>query len=595
MHKTILCILAAWWLVCSHLSGQSLNVAVETKLSTPKLQAGNKTALEFYFNVGKEWHIYAANPDASIPVISLQITPHPNDKFVFSPVVYPPALEKVLFEEKYRLYEGKFKATVAVEPKRDTVAGNYNLEFVVQYQGCTDTFCSPPVTDRRIVVPVEVDQSTAAKEPQAKVEPNATRPNPPQRNEPVRAPAPSSGNAGQSGLLWLFLVVFLGGFVTSLTPCVYPMIPVTVSYFAKQSQSKSRAKIFGLAVVFVMGVATLYTAVGVVTALLKQNFNVLLQSPWVIGGIAALFLLLGLSFLGLFSLRMPSFIVKRARVNQSGAAGAFGRGLVLGIVAAPCMGPATIAILPLVPDQPFLGGVLLFTYAWGIGIPFIVLAMSTSFLPKAGNWLHGVEIALGCLIIMVGLVFLEMLISLQALAIVVGCLLLLFSAYLLWETRNLPRIVIATVCVLLAVVLLGGFFWKVQNITVPEYLLSKALFYTTGGIDWEKDYNKAMTLAQEQKRPLMIDVWAKWCGSCRVMDNTVLKDTQVVLQLRRFVNIKLDITFANTTQDAILKKHNVLGPPTYVFYDSQGNWLQEKTIPGSASTETFLKTLQSIR
>jgi thiol:disulfide interchange protein DsbD len=592
------------------LAAQGTDVLVQSKANPSQIAPGGKGKVEFRLSIAPEWHLYAYNNSGDF--IRLAITPVATPDFVFGQPVYPAPIAKELFGEKLMLYEGDILVSFEIQVRLETKAGKHKLQFTVEYQGCTDNICAAPVTQTEnvSVTVVGEPQQTAPITQQEPATPTPQQPSQPgpgdswgdlQQEPATPTPQqPSQPGPGDSwgDLLWRLLGVFIGGIATSFTPCVYPMIPLTVSFFANQSQSKSKKQIFGLALVFVLGIATFCTVLGVATALFKANFNVLLQSAWVLGGLAAIFMLLGLSFFGLFALRLPDFITSRARVKSKGAAGAFGRGLFLGIVAAPCMGPVIVAVLSLVPDQPILGGIFLFVYAWGVGVPFIALALFSGLLPRGGTWLYGFEITLGCILIALGLFFLEMVVSLKVMAIVSGLLLLAFGLFLLRGffregSKSVTRMVTAAVSLLLAIALLPGFLVQYKNRPLPEYLMAKAFFYDEEG--WEKDYDKGRLLARKEKKPVLVDVWAKWCTACRWMDNTVMKDERVVAELRRFVKIKLDVTLHDEKKNAILKKHRVLGPPWFIFYDSQGNLLADKTIQGKSGTESFLAALQNVR
>lgn len=587
MAKTQSLLLILLLLPCLVWAQGKADVSLHIKAIPAELAPGAKGKVEFHFAIGPEWHLYAYNSPGDYT--RLTIVPLANSDFTCSQPVYPPSIDKEIFGEPLKLYEGDIVVVFTIQASANARAGQHQLQFQVEYQGCTDKLCSPPLNKtERVTV-------TVAGEPRPDVPlttpANDTKPGTPE-------PAKSAPASPLFDFLLRLLGVFLGGIATSFTPCVYPMIPLTISFFSNQSQSKSKKQIFGLALIFVLGIATFCTTLGVATSLLKANFNVLLQNVWVLAGLAAVFMLLGFSMFGLFTLRLPDFIMSRARVTSKGVSGAFGRGLFLGIVAAPCMGPVIVAVLSLVPDQPVLGGIFLFVYAWGVGVPFIALALFSGLLPRSGSWLYGFEITLGCILIAMGLFFLEMVFSLKVIAIVTGLLLLAFGIFLLWGffgkgEKSITRIVTAALALILAMALLPGFAVQYANRPLPEYLMAKAFFYDDEA--WEKDYDKGLAIGQKENKPVMIDVWAKWCTACRWMDNTVMKDPRVIEELRRFVKVKLDVTLEDAHKDAILKKYKVLGPPWFIFYDSKGNWLADKDIQGKVDTEQFLAVLRNVR
>ena len=217
------------------------------------------------------------------------------------------------------------------------------------------------------------------------------------------------------GLLAALLVVFLAGVLSSLTPCVYPLIPITVGIFgARQADSRGRA--FALSFVYVTGIAVTYSVLGVAAASLGTVFGGAMQSPWVLGAIAALFLVLGLSSLGVFEIRLPGSL--QTKLSQTGGAGWFGAfvmGLVAGIIAAPCVGPIVAGILLYVAQQQdlFLGWILLMTFAFGMGQLFLALGTFSSLLnrlPQSGSWMEGVKVVFGVIFLAMAAYYLQFLV-----------------------------------------------------------------------------------------------------------------------------------------------------------------------------------------
>jgi thiol:disulfide interchange protein len=218
----------------------------------------------------------------------------------------------------------------------------------------------------------------------------------------------------EQGLLAALLLVFIAGILASLTPCVYPLIPITVGIFgAKQADTRLHA--FGLSVVYVLGIAVTYSVLGVAAASLGTVFGGAMQNPWVLAAISLLFLVLGLSSLGVFEIRLPGAVqTKLSQTGGAGWAGAFVMGLVAGIIAAPCVGPIVAGILLYVAQQqdPMLGFGLLFTFAIGMGQLFLALGTFSSLLnrlPQSGGWMEGVKLIFGVVFIAMALYYLQFL------------------------------------------------------------------------------------------------------------------------------------------------------------------------------------------
>lgn len=202
------------------------------------------------------------------------------------------------------------------------------------------------------------------------------------------------------GLWAALLLVFFAGMMSSLTPCVYPLIPITLGLFGAR-KAASRWQGFRLSLVYVLGIVVTYSVLGVAAASAGVVFGAAMQSPWVVGAIAVLFAALGLSSLGAFQINLPSTLRNRlGAVKGGGYAGAFGMGLVAGVIAAPCVGPIVAGILLLVAQQAdvWLGFGLLATFAFGMGQLFLVLGTFSSAiaaLPKSGGWMDGVKTVFG--------------------------------------------------------------------------------------------------------------------------------------------------------------------------------------------------------
>lgn len=217
---------------------------------------------------------------------------------------------------------------------------------------------------------------------------------------------------GEQGLLAALLLVFLAGLLSSLTPCVYPLIPITIGLFGAR-QAKSRLEGFSLSLTYVIGIAITYSIMGVAAASFGTLFGSAMQSPWVLGGLALMFVALGLSSLGVIHVRLPGNLqTVLGQRGGAGYAGALVMGLVAGIIAAPCVGPIVAGVLVYVAKQQdlLLGWLMMMTFALGMGMLFLVLGTSSSLLgrlPKAGAWMDGVKTFFGALFFAMALYYLR--------------------------------------------------------------------------------------------------------------------------------------------------------------------------------------------
>jgi thiol:disulfide interchange protein len=217
------------------------------------------------------------------------------------------------------------------------------------------------------------------------------------RGEGAQRGAGLEEELNERGLAWVMVFIFLAGLLSSLTPCVYPLIPITVALFGAK-EAKTRLEGFTLSVAYVVGIMTTYTAMGVGAALFGGVFGGLMQSAWVLAGVSLLFVTLGLSSAGAFDVRLPGWLQEGlSQKGGAGYAGAWVMGSVAGIIAAPCVGPVVGAILLYVTQRQevWLGGSMLAVFALGLGVPFMILGTFSSLLgklPRSGGWMEGIKL-----------------------------------------------------------------------------------------------------------------------------------------------------------------------------------------------------------
>lgn len=379
-------------------------------------------------------------------------------------------------------------------------------------------------------------------------------------------------SAKGKGYLTLYLAAFVAGFFTSLTPCVYPMIPITVSIFGARGEQVSRGKSFLLASAYVGGMATLYTVLGVVFAMLGKNMGTLLASPYVVIPLVTLFLVLAASMFGAFEMQLPqSWQNKLNTVGGNGFLGAFGMGLVGGLIAAPCVGPFLGGLLTYVTttQDVFLGGSTLFVFALGMGILFWVIAVFSVNLPKSGGWMEWVKSVGGVGLIVVAIYFLRPLIpaidglinpatwfgiaaaAIAIVGLVGGAVHLTFHGPLKQKLRKGAAVVAAVVGVT------GVWFWWMSAPPLP----------------WEYDEKVAFARAEAENKGVMIDFSATWCAPCKKLEKTFAADGVREDLLANYVPLKFDVTEDTDRNDDLQDEWEVDAMPTVIFVDAKGNEL----------------------
>lgn len=384
------------------------------------------------------------------------------------------------------------------------------------------------------------------------------------------------------GYLLGFLVVLLGGLALNLTPCVYPLIGVTVAYFGNEGGGTRR--VIGLAIVYVLGIALTFSAVGVTAALSGGLFGAALQNPWVLGALAAMLLTLAAASFGLFTLQPPQWMMRQVGVARPGYAGATIMGLGMGVVAAPCIGPIVLGLLLMVQrsGNPLFGFALFFTLAIGMGIPYIGLALaagSIRSLPRSGEWLAWIEQLFGFVLIGLAFYFLDPVIPHRLITRLLpyyGVAVGLYLAFAARAGRNWQPFLV--------------FRWAVGIASAGALLY---LLLPSSGPRAElafQPYDPALLRsATAAHQPVVVDFSADWCVPCREMEHTTFTDPAVLNGAARFVRLRANMTAENARNQALMKQFNVQGVPTVVFIDSAGRVRKRRV--GYIAPAEFVKLL----
>jgi thiol:disulfide interchange protein DsbD len=346
--------------------------------------------------------------------------------------------------------------------------------------------------------------------------------------------------AAGRGMGSAFVFALTAGLLTALTPCVYPMIPITISIFGGRGVSRRRS--FGLATLYVAGIATMFGTLGTVFALLGKAFGTYLASPWVVIPLALFFLAMAASMFGAFELALPMGLQQRlARVGGRGAGGVFLMGLVGGLIAAPCTGPPLAGILAFVATtRDAVGGFfLLATYAVGIGLPFWAIAGFSMQMPRSGPWMEAVKSVFGIALVVAALYYLKnvapalgritghtpIFVALALAAVVAG---VAAGAVHLSFHDAVARRLRKGVGVALAAL---GLFALTNYVLTPKVELA-----------WLHGEAEAMRVARAQHRPVVVDFMADWCLPCREMDVQVFSNPDVGEKLRDFTLLRVDLS-----------------------------------------------------
>ncbi len=487
-------------------------------LTTSHLQPGANTQLVVDLNLAPDHWAYQDQ-------FKLQVTPKGSlliGTFKISPLL---TWKDKFFKKIKTGVKGSATLRTVIEIPLNTRPGAIKTNLQLTYQACSLNYCLLP---KKLDVPLEYTVlSSTGRDP---TEPILIEPKKLDLFE----------QAIKQGWFAVFLFVFIAGVLTSFTPCVFPMIPITMAVIGSRAHARTKSQNFFASLSYVFGIAITYSSLGVFAASTGALFGAYMGHPVVVSLISLLFFLMALSMFGVFELQLPNFITKNlTQLNTgSGYVGAWGAGIIAGIVASPCVGPVLVGILTYVAKTQdlVLGFFLLFVFALGLGMIFIVLGTSSSLLsklPKSGEWMNRVKYVFGVLMVGVSVYFAYPLIKRHLMA---------------------PNLV--------------------QNENQKKLHFQE---YTEEKLQWGLKNNI----------PVIIDFWADWCAACFELEKHTFTHPKVYNLAQDFVLLKFNATENSKEFERLKEKYNIVGLPNLVFYDRSGVYRQELTLTGFEKGEEF--------
>ncbi len=585
--------------------GDVLSVRVLT--SVDKIRRGVPHAIALEVKIHSPYHINSETPTEDFLVPTTLIFSDAEGASFTSPEL-PPAMVRTLSfsQSPLEVYEGTIYifSTLTLDP--DYSRPDVIISGTLHYQACDDTACLPPaemVFEASFPVATEGEEVI---ETHSRI--FADRPVPvARRTEAAEPPAGMAETLGERGLLVTFILIFLGGLGLNLTPCVYPLIPITIGYFGGQAQGK-RGGIVGHALFYVLGMATTYSALGLVAALTGSLFGAALQNPWVLIAIASVMVALALSMFDLYEFRLPSILTRMAGGSRKGYLGTLVMGLTVGFVAAPCIGPFVVGLLTYVGErgQPMLGFLMFFVLALGLGIPFLFLAIfsgSIDRIPRSGAWMVWVRSIFGFVLIAMAVYFLRPLFP-DSLVYHLTLALILFlgGIFMAWvEPTKMPgkafpviRNLIGMAFFVLALIFATSGVRAYVNETLAEARIASGLS-VSAGIRWLPGTEARLEEAAAQARPVFIDFYADWCIPCRELDHSTFAAPEVVDLSRSFAMLKIDLTSSrNPVNERLKNRFQVKGVPTLVWLRPDGSEARDLREVGYIPKEAMLEKMNAV-
>jgi thiol:disulfide interchange protein DsbD len=403
--------------------------------------------------------------------------------------------------------------------------------------------------------------------------------------------------------IFLVLITFFGfGLLLSLTPCVFPMIPILSSIIvgASKNETMTASRGFFLSLVYVLSMSIAYTIAGVIAGIFGANLQAALQNPYVLVVFALIFVALAFSMFGYFEIRLPqSFQTKLNKTTdgkeKQGIVGIAIMGFLSALIVGPCVAPPLAGALVYIGQtgDAILGGLALFVMSLGMGVPLLLIGLGAGkFMPKPGGWMESITRIFGIVMLGVAIWLLDRVLD-PSVIMILWALLLLGSAIYLKIYQNIIAQLITVVIFILGAVLFIGAISGATNPLKPleKFTSSKAVDILDKKLVFTKIKNIAeLELAiKNSDKPIMLDFWASWCVACKEFEDITFKDEEVMKKLQGFTLLKADVT-ANSEEDKALQKmFAVVGPPALIFWDKDKNEVKSSKIVGYKNPKDFLE------
>ncbi|WP_151944509.1 protein-disulfide reductase DsbD [Aliarcobacter butzleri] len=532
----------------------------------------NEDSLNIKFELGKDIYLY--HDKLQINILKPQKIEITKELNIPNPVNY----------EEFIVHFDDLNLTIPYNLLKSKVDSK-EFEIELKFQGCSKAgLCYAPMSQKQILM---FDENIENKNINL---------------ENLNETDSIANNLKEKNLLLVLLTFFGFGLLLSLTPCVFPMIPILSSIIvgASKNETMTASRGFFLSLVYVLSMSIAYTIAGVIAGIFGANLQVALQNPYVLVIFALIFVALAFSMFGYFEIRLPQAIQNRVNKTtdgkeKQGVVGIAVMGFLSALIVGPCVAPPLAGALVYIGQtgDAILGGLALFVMSLGMGVPLLLIGLGAGkFMPKPGGWMESITKIFGIVMLGVAIWLLDRVLNANII-MYLWALLLLGSAIYLKIYQHILAQLITVVIFILGVILFVG---AISGATNPLNPLEKFTSSKMTQVSDEKLIFKKVKNIQElelaiknSNKPVMLDFWASWCVSCKELEEITFQDEQVINKLQEFTLLKADVTENNDEDKALQKKFGVVGPPALIFWDKDKNEIQASRIIGYKNPKDFLE------
>ena len=414
----------------------------------------------------------------------------------------------------------------------------------------------------------------------------------------------------KNGNIAIVLLTFFGfGLLLSLTPCIFPMIPILSSIIVKASSKEklSAKKGFFLSFVYVFSMSLAYTIAGVIAGLFGANLQVALQNSIVLSVFAGVFVLLALSMFGYFKLELPQSLQNKINKTTDGKEkqGVFGiavMGFLSALIVGPCVAAPLAGALIYIGQtgDALLGGAALFILSFGMGVPLLLIGLGAGkYMPKPGAWMDSISKVFGLIMLAIAIYMLDRVLDPTIIMYLWSLILIASALYLQMYTHILSRL-LTTMMLLYGIIVFIGAVTGATNVLKPleKITLSSTLIQNSNQeLKWTyiKDIDELYKTIEASSKPVMLDFYADWCISCKELENFTFKDPRVIVELNKYTLLKADVTENNTDDKNLQNKFNIVGPPGLIFWNQNKKEIKSAKIVGYKNADEFLEILKKVK